>query len=75
MADTAAICAEITNLNDKQIEVLRTLGSVCQVASDLCQGQITVYTRAKNANTVAVVKQVMPNTIFYQYRPNAQGEI
>lgn len=75
MTDTAAICARITDLEDKQIESLHTLGSVCQVASDLCQGQITVYTRAKAANTVAVVKQVMPNTIFYQYRPNAQGEI
>lgn len=75
MPDTVTICRSITNLTDKQIEKIHTLGTICQMASDLCQGQITVYTRAKKANMVAIVKQVAPNTRFYQYRPNAEGEI
>lgn len=74
MSETVAICRRITELTDKQIEMLRTLGTVCQMASDLCQGQITLYTRAQAANAVAIVKQVAPNTRFYQYRPNAEGE-
>ena len=74
MADIAAICRSITNLNDKQIDILHTLGIVCQASSDLCQGQITVYTRARSVGRFAIVRQVMPNTIFYQHRSNAQGE-
>lgn len=74
MADVVEICRDVTKLNNKQIEILHTLGIVCQVASDLCQGQITIYTRAQKDNTVAIVEQVTPNTSFYQYRPNEQGE-
>ena len=74
MAEVTAICRSITNVSEKQIDILHTLGIVCQVASDLCQGQITVYTRARSDGRFAIVRQVMPNTIFYQYRTNVQGE-
>lgn len=74
MAEVTAICRSITNVSEKQIDILHTLGIVCQVASDLCQGQITVYTRARSDGRFAIVRQVMPNTIFYQHRTNVQGE-
>ena len=74
MAEVTAICRSITNVSEKQIDILHTLGIVCQVASDLCQGQITDYTRARSDGRFAIVRQVMPNTIFYQYRTNVQGE-
>ncbi len=74
MAAIADYARTMTMLTDEQINSLVKLARVSQFASDLCQEQILVYTRAREPHQMAVVAQLTPNIGFYNCRPNLLGQ-